>query len=82
MSKVIELTDEQYDIIERTAQSRGQTPNVLLAQVIEELRDAPPQRRAYDTDNWLRHLGMSDEEIEASKRRVRDEAEMPYDADA
>ena len=33
-------------------------------------------------DDWLRHLGVSDEEIEASKLRVRDEAEMPYGADA
>ena len=81
MSKVIELSDEQYQTIERAAESRGQTPDALLAQVIEELRDPHTDPRVYQTDDWLRHLGVSEEEIEASKRRVRDEAEMPYDAD-
>ena len=82
MSKVIELTDAQFDIIERTAESRGQTPDALLAQLIEELREVRPQRRVYETDDWLRHLGVSDEEIEEIKREIREEAEMPYDADA
>jgi hypothetical protein len=81
MSKVIELSDEQYQTIERAAESRGQTPDALLAQVIEELRDPHTDPRAYETDDWLRHLGVGEEEIEASKQRVRDEAEMPYDAD-
>jgi hypothetical protein len=38
MSKMIELSDEQYRIIEQAA-TRGQTPDAFLAQLIEELRD-------------------------------------------
>ena len=30
-----------------------------------------------ETDEWLRHLGVSEEDIEASKERVRQEHEMP-----
>lgn len=82
MSKVIELSDEQYQTIERAAAQRGQTPDMLLAQVIEQLRDPHTDPRAYETDDWLLHLGVSAEEIAASKQRVRDEAELPYDADA
>ena len=61
MSKVIELSDEQYRIIERAAAKGGQTPDAFLAQVIEELRDRARDPRYHETDNWLRHLGMSDD---------------------
>lgn len=30
MSKVVELTDEQYQVIERAAQSRGETLDTIL----------------------------------------------------
>jgi hypothetical protein len=82
MSHVVELSDEQYGTITRAAVTRGTTPDAVLAQPIEGLREPHTQPRYYETDEWFRHLGMSDEEIEASKRRVRDEAEMPYGADA
>jgi hypothetical protein len=38
--------------------------------------------RRYKTDDWFRHLGATEEQVEASKKRVREEAETPYDADA
>lgn len=86
MSKVIELTDEQYQTIERTAHSRGQTVDALVAEIvadaIERLRDPRTEPRAYQTDDWLRHLGVSDETIRRIDAEIRDEAEMPYDADA
>lgn len=82
MSHAIELSDEQFDAITQAAATRGVTPQALLAQLIENLRNPHTQPNHYDLEDWFRHLGMSDEEIEASRRRVRDEAEMPYDADA
>jgi len=84
MSHVFTLDDEQYRIIKVAADAAGRSPEELfLAWAREEearYRRAHPTH--YGTDDWLRHLGVSEEEIEASKRRVRDEAEMPYDADA
>lgn len=84
MSRVFELTDEQYQIIEKVAETEGRTPQELfLAWTLEEearYRQAHPTH--YETDDWLRHLGVSDEEIEASRRRVRRERELPHDADA
>lgn len=82
MSKGIELSDEQYQTIERAATKWGQTPDMRLAQVIEQLHAPHTDPRAYEMDDWLRHLDVSVEEIAASKQRVRDEAEMPHDADA
>lgn len=84
MSHVFELTDEQYQMIKGVAENEGRTPeDLFLAWAMEEegrYRRAHPTY--YETNDWLRHLGVSDEQIEASKQRVRQEREMPYDADA
>lgn len=88
MSHVFELTDEQYRMIRDVAEREGRTPeDLFLAWAMEEegrYRQAHPTyyETDYETDDWLRHLGMSDEQIEASKQRVRLGQEMPYDADA
>ena len=84
MSHVFELTDDQYHMIKDIAESEGLTPEELfLAWAMdEEGRYRQTHPTYYDINDWLRHLGMSDEDIEASKQRVRDEQEMPYDADA
>lgn len=82
MSRTIELTDEQYRTLERVSQTRGRTPDALVTEWIANLRDPRADPHYYETDDWLRHLGVNEDEIAASKRRVRDEAEMPYDADA
>ncbi len=81
MSHRFELTDEQYDIIKEAADRAGRTPeDLFLAWALEE---EPRYRQAhpayYETDEWLRHLGVSDEDIESSKERVRQERETPYD---
>ena len=82
MSKTIELTDEQYATITRVAQERGQTPASLITEAVEELRDPDREPRWFDTDDWLRHLGVSEDRIRrANERLVRSEA-LTADADA
>jgi hypothetical protein len=84
MSHVFELTDEQYEIINAAAERSGRTPeDLFLAWTLEEeARYHQAHPTYYETDEWLRHLGVSEEEVEASKERVRREHEMPCDADA
>src|SRR5262249_16615908 len=79
MSKVIELSDEQYRTVEQAAARRGQTPDALLASLIHELRDRHREPRYYETDEWLRHLGMSDETIRRIEAEVKAEAETDAD---
>jgi hypothetical protein len=71
MSHVLELTDEQYETFSRAAAARGQTPAEMFAAWIEELRDPLTQPRYYETDDWMRHLGVSEERI----RRINAQAE-------
>ncbi len=51
MSKMIELSDEQYGVLEQVATVRGQTPADTLGQIIAGLH--PQARRASDAD-WAR----------------------------
>ena len=81
MSHSFELTDEQYDIIKEAADRAGRTPEDLFLEwaLAEETRYHQAHPVYYGTDEWLRHLGVSDEDIESSKERVRQERETPYD---
>ncbi|MGH3579831.1 MAG: hypothetical protein ACRDU0_20040 [Mycobacterium sp.] len=65
MSHVFTLDDEQYEVIKAVADASGRTPEELfLAWAMEEearYRQAHPTY--YETDDWLRHLGVSEERI-------------------
>ncbi|WIG61140.1 MAG: hypothetical protein OJF49_003888 [Ktedonobacterales bacterium] len=75
MSHVLQIDDEQYQTLEKAATTRGQSIEPLLAEWVETLRDRRTDPRYYETDDWLRHLGMSDEEIEESKRAAREDGD-------
>ena len=66
MSKVIELSDEQYQTIQWAAATRGQTLVTLLAQWIEDLRNRDREPHYYETEEWFRHLGASEEQMSES----------------
>jgi len=82
MSKVIELSDEQYRAIERAATSQGQTPGALLAQWIDELRDTRVASHYYETEDWFRHLGATEEQIAESARLAKEESDSGANAHA
>lgn len=67
MSKNIELTDEQYAILERAATACHQTVDAFLAQLAEQVRDPHATPHYFTENEFLRHLGMSDEMIEQAE---------------
>jgi hypothetical protein len=71
MSKIIELTDEQYAAISSAAKERGQSPAMLIAEVAEELRDPERVPRYFETEDWFRHLGATEEQIAEARRIAR-----------
>ena len=79
MSKMIELTDAQYAALESAASSKGRSPNDILAELIAGLEEQAGKPVYYATDDWFRHLGVSDDIIEQVKRAVREEAETDAD---
>lgn len=72
MSHTIELTDEQYATLEQAARERDATPTDMLADLIAELRARDSAPQAYETEDWFRHLGLTEEQIAASKRIAAD----------
>lgn len=80
MSHVIELTDEQYETLRKVAEARGQTPDAVIAAWLEEARDRDREPRYYETDDWLRHLGVSEERIQRANARITAEEETGQEA--
>jgi len=80
MSKVIELSDEQYRMVERVAAERRQSPASLLANLIESLADSEGGAPYLETEDWFRHLGVTNEQLAEAKRVVQSR-NRPRDAD-
>jgi hypothetical protein len=68
MGRVIELSDEQYQTIERVAAMRGQSPDALLAALIAGLSAENEGVDSYDTDEWFQHLGATEEQIAVAEQ--------------
>jgi predicted transcriptional regulator len=66
MSHAIHLSDEAYQALEQLAREREQTPENVLEQLIESAQ--PSVRTAYETEDWFRHLGATEEQIRESAR--------------
>lgn len=75
MGHVLELTDEQYRTLTEAAKKRGQTADALIAQLIEELDESSRASQRYETDDWFRHLGASEEQIAEAKRIARERSD-------
>jgi len=69
MGHTFTISDERYQQLEHIAAGLGTTPEQLFAAWLEEMVHEP---RAYETDEWFRHLGMSEDEIEESKRLAKE----------
>jgi hypothetical protein len=72
MSHVLELTEEQYKIIKAVADASGRTPeDLFLAWTMEEeTRYRLEHPTHYETDEWLRHLGVSEDRIQRLNEEV------------
>jgi hypothetical protein len=70
MSHAFEVSDEQYALLDRAAKEQGRTPEDLFLGWVMEIESL--ERRAhptyYETDEWLRHLGATDEQIREAER--------------
>jgi len=75
MSKTLELSDEQYQIIKDVAESKGRTPEeLLLAWAMDaEGRYRHEHPTYYETDDWMRHLGVGEDVIAEVNRAAAEE---------
>ena len=74
MNHVIELSEKAFETLQELAARQGQSPATVVEALIESaLRDGS----FYETEDWFRHLGMTDEDIREARSRADQE-----DADA
>ncbi len=77
MSQILHISEDAYRILESLAAREGHTPAEIVESwaVAHAPRDPQTQPRYYTTDEWFRHLGVSEERIAASKQRAAKVAE-------
>ena len=67
MGRMLQISDEAYDHLHELAIQQGTSEqHVVETLIASALRGGP----YYETDDWLRHLGLSDEEIEQAKAQA------------
>jgi predicted transcriptional regulator len=80
MSYAITISDEVYLRLQKLAAQQEQTPEAVVERLITGAEAASSGRRYYGTDEWLRHLGITDEQIAEIDAEI--DAEEAADADA
>lgn len=64
MSHVIELSEKAYETLQELAAREGQSSATVMEALIESARRDGP---FYETEDWFRHLGMTDEDIREAR---------------
>lgn len=80
MSHAISISDEVYQRLQKLAAQQEQTPEAVVEQLIAGAEAASSGRQYYETDEWLRHLGITDEQMAQIDAEL--DAEEDRDADA
>jgi hypothetical protein len=65
--KMIAISDAAYAQLLRYAQAQQEDPSIMLEHIIATLH--PP----LETDDWFRHLGMTEEEIALAHQRASED---------
>lgn len=80
MSRALVLSDEQYEIIKGVADVEGRTPEDLFLAwtMAEEIRYRRAHPTYYEIDAWMRHLGMSDADIQAIEIEIERDAQQEF----
>lgn len=64
MSHIIQISDQAYLVLTQLAAENQQSPETAIESLIALAHPAGP---IYATEDWYRHLGMTDEDIEKIK---------------
>lgn len=70
MSHSFEITDEQYEQMRDVAEAEGRTVEDLFAGWVRDIEARYRERHPifYDEDSWLRHLGVTEDQIREAER--------------
>ena len=66
MAQTLIVSDEVYQKLRALADAQGQTPESLIATLIEQAKQdkfRPSGHISYSDEEWMHYLGMSEEDI-------------------
>ena len=76
MSHALAISDNAYEMLKQIAERQGQSPEAIVEGWIAATSPGDNRPR-YETEDWFRHLGVSEERIRKARERAASE-----DADA
>lgn len=72
MSHALTISDNAYEMLKQIAERQGQSPEATVEGWITATT-AGDHRPRYETEDWFRHLGMSEEQIRRASERANRE---------
>lgn len=69
MSQTLCISDAAFEMLQKLAREHGKLPEAFVEHLIAAANHSPfgpayyEGQHAYELDDWLRHLGVSEEEI-------------------
>jgi hypothetical protein len=68
MSHVLQISDAAYNALKKLATQQGQSPEAVLEDLIASASaNGGPY---YETEEWFRHLGMTEDEIHQAREQA------------
>jgi hypothetical protein len=75
MSHALHISDAAYQVLQAMAAQRGESPEAVVERLITSA--APGDGPYYETEDWFRHLGMTEEEIRQGQEQAEREDANP-----
>jgi hypothetical protein len=66
MSHVLQVSDAAYNALKKLATQQGQSSEAVLEDLIASASGGPH----YETEEWFRHLGMTEDEIHQAREQA------------
>lgn len=73
MGRTLQISYEAYHHLHELAVQQGTSEERVVESLIASALQNGPR---HETDDWLRHLGLCDEEIEESKAQAEADADL------
>jgi hypothetical protein len=64
VSQLVQISDAAYQLLQELAAQQGQSPEATMEALITS---AGTGHRYYETEDWFRHLGVSEERIRGAR---------------
>lgn len=80
MSHALQISDDAFSKLQQTAAETGVSPESYVESMIGLIASTSGEQHHYEFDEWMRHLGMSDDDIDDIRSAVALDEDLDADA--